>query len=202
MGCVEIWTPEGRMWKCEESGVVYWTYDECIAKCGAEPEYKLTLGVDKYSGKLGDVFTFMGTLYKVGGSGISGVAVVLYIGNNAVGHALTNSVGTYTIKWTADTTGSLIFHAEANYHARIVSKSLTINVGELPPPPPPPECTVDADCPEGYICVNGKCVPKPPPPSPKKWWEEIEPWQWAVIGVSVFIGGVVGYKAIKGGGKS
>ena len=31
-------------------------------------------------------------------------------------------------------------------------------------PPPPPEagnCNVDSDCPEGYVCVNGICVPDP-----------------------------------------
>lgn len=28
----------------------------------------------------------------------------------------------------------------------------------------PPECTVDADCPSGYICKNGKCVKAPTPP--------------------------------------
>jgi len=25
---------------------------------------------------------------------------------------------------------------------------------------PPPECTTDADCPPGYVCVNGVCVPE------------------------------------------
>ena len=28
---------------------------------------------------------------------------------------------------------------------------------------PPPECTTDADCDEGYMCVNQKCVKKPVP---------------------------------------
>lgn len=27
-----------------------------------------------------------------------------------------------------------------------------------PTPPEPPECVTDADCPEGYVCVNGICV--------------------------------------------
>ena len=42
---------------------------------------------------------------------------------------------------------------------------------EIPPdvenpfePPPPPEagnCNIDSDCPEGYVCRNGICVPDP-----------------------------------------
>ena len=30
-----------------------------------------------------------------------------------------------------------------------------------PPPPEPGSCTVDSDCPEGYVCVDGICVPDP-----------------------------------------
>jgi hypothetical protein len=40
--------------------------------------------------------------------------------------------------------------------------------GPVPPPGPTPvSCTVDSDCPVGYVCVNGVCVPGPvPPPLP------------------------------------
>ena len=31
-------------------------------------------------------------------------------------------------------------------------------------PEVPPECAIDADCPEGYVCVGGICVPGEPPP--------------------------------------
>lgn len=34
-----------------------------------------------------------------------------------------------------------------------------------------PECTIDADCPIGYVCQNGVCVPEKPPPDE----EEPEP---------------------------
>lgn len=45
-------------------------------------------------------------------------------------------------------------------------------------PPVPPVCVTDADCPAGYICVNGKCVKKPiPPPS------EV-PWGWIAAGAA------------------
>jgi Cys-rich repeat protein len=33
-----------------------------------------------------------------------------------------------------------------------------------PPPPPPVTCSVDADCPAGQVCVGGVCVPAPTPP--------------------------------------
>lgn len=32
---------------------------------------------------------------------------------------------------------------------------------------PPPVCTVDSDCPSGYVCQNGVCVPITPPPASK-----------------------------------
>ena len=78
----------------------------------------------------------------------------------------------------------------------------TIDVTLTPigvPPPPPPECEtdadcpadkpfcvdgkcvewrVDADCPEGYICRDGKCVKKEVP----------FPWQWLAIGGAAILG--------------
>lgn len=44
----------------------------------------------------------------------------------------------------------------------------------------PPECTIDADCPEGYLCVAGKCVPE----------EEVEkkfPWAPVAIGAGALV---------------
>lgn len=38
----------------------------------------------------------------------------------------------------------------------------------------PPTCAIDADCPLGYKCVNGKCVKITPT---KKF-----PWEWVVAG--------------------
>jgi peptide/nickel transport system substrate-binding protein len=32
----------------------------------------------------------------------------------------------------------------------------------MTPPAPEPECVSDADCPEGYVCVNGECVEEEP----------------------------------------
>lgn len=60
-------------------------------------------------------------------------------------------------------------------------KTITVT---LAPAGVPPVCVTDADCPAGYICVNGKCVKKPvPPPS------EV-PWGWIAAG-AVGVGGVV-----------
>ena len=45
--------------------------------------------------------------------------------------------------------------------------------------PPEISCSVDADCPEGYVCRDGKCVKK-----------TAFPWQWLAIG-GAFITGVI-----------
>lgn len=44
-----------------------------------------------------------------------------------------------------------------------------------PAPPPEPECVIDGDCPTGFICQDGVCIPEgeqppdplPPPPEPE-----------------------------------
>ena len=44
---------------------------------------------------------------------------------------------------------------------KLGSYTLTVKPTVEPPPPPPPvpeTCSVDADCPEGYVCKDGKCV--------------------------------------------
>lgn len=51
----------------------------------------------------------------------------------------------------------------------------------------PPTCKTDADCPEGYVCVNGVCVPK----------EEVEkkfPWGPVAIGAGALVA-IVGLAA-------
>ena len=45
--------------------------------------------------------------------------------------------------------------------------------------PPEISCSVDADCSEGYVCRDGKCVKK-----------TAFPWQWLAIG-GAFITGVI-----------
>lgn len=55
--------------------------------------------------------------------------------------------------------------------------SSTISVIPMGVEPPPMVCTVDADCPPGYICVDGKCVLEE---------EEKEfPWLWVAGGLGV-----------------
>ena len=59
----------------------------------------------------------------------------------------------------------------------------TIEVTLLPSgEPPPPTCDVDADCPTGYECVDGKCV--------KKKVEGEVPWAWIAAG-AVGVGGIL-----------
>lgn len=43
----------------------------------------------------------------------------------------------------------------------------------------PPECEIDADCPEGYVCVGGVCVP-----------EEKFPWAPVIIGAGAVIAAI------------
>lgn len=43
----------------------------------------------------------------------------------------------------------------------------------------PPPCTIDADCPTGYVCQSGVCVKAPPPP-----------FNWLPIILLALIGGV------------
>lgn len=43
---------------------------------------------------------------------------------------------------------------------------------------PPPECLIDADCPPGYVCVNGVCIPREEVPPEEKEF----PWAWMLIG--------------------
>jgi len=41
-----------------------------------------------------------------------------------------------------------------------------------------PTCSVDADCPEGYVCKDGKCVKK----------EAVFPWKWLAIAGAAIAG--------------
>lgn len=62
---------------------------------------------------------------------------------------------------------------------RLTEYTITLTpTGVEPPPPPPPTCETDADCPEGYVCKDGKCVKK----------EVAFPWQWFAIGGAAIAG--------------
>lgn len=47
--------------------------------------------------------------------------------------------------------------------------------------PPTMECSVDSDCPEGYVCVNGRCIKK----------EAGVPWVLPAAGVAVAAGIII-----------
>jgi Cys-rich repeat protein len=58
----------------------------------------------------------------------------------------------------------------------------------------PASCSVNTDCPEGYVCQSGVCVQVSPPPS-------IEPLKLVLVTLAVFGGGVGVYYGLKGGKK-
>jgi len=72
----------------------------------------VSIAVDKTEGLIGDVFTFSGTVL-VDGVGTPGVPVMLYRDGVVVGSAVTDAGGIWSIPWTADVSGTLTFHAEA-----------------------------------------------------------------------------------------
>jgi len=41
-------------------------------------------------------------------------------------------------------------------------------VAEVEPPVESVECSMDSDCPDGYVCVNGRCTPRSTTPQPTK----------------------------------
>lgn len=53
----------------------------------------------------------------------------------------------------------------------------------------PPQCTVDADCAEGYVCQGGVCVKLPP---------SIAPLKLVLVTLAVFGGGVGIYYGLRG----
>lgn len=60
---------------------------------------------------------------------------------------------------------------------------------------PPPQCTIDSDCPTGYVCVSGECVEIQTPPG-------FDLIQWIKDNPLIFagglaLGGVVVYKLTK-----
>ena len=59
----------------------------------------------------------------------------------------------------------------------VASYPFTIKYQAAVPIPPPVVCSVDADCPEGYVCQNGVCVKK----------EEEIPWALLGIGALALI---------------
>jgi len=54
---------------------------------------------------------------------------------------------------------------------KLATRNITLTPAVVPPPPP--ACKTDADCPPGYVCINGVCVPEK---------EKKFPWGWIAIG--------------------
>jgi len=63
---------------------------------------------------------------------------------------------------------------------KVATKSFSV---PLAGGPPPPQCYIDADCPEGYVCKNGRCVLIVEE-------EKKFPWPWVAIAAAV-LGAIV-----------
>ena len=84
------------------------------------PVVALTLTVDKTTGYVGDTFVFRGK-FTQNGVAVVGAIVTLFRDTIAVGTATTDSVGAYSIRWTANVTGSFSFHSEATTPAKPIT---------------------------------------------------------------------------------
>lgn len=69
-----------------------------------------------------------------------------------------------TAVWKKLDSGTITVSSTISVWKKLATSSLTIKPSiPVPPPIPPPvpnTCSVDSDCPEGYVCENGKCVKK------------------------------------------
>ncbi|GAH25649.1 unnamed protein product [marine sediment metagenome] len=91
--------------------------------------YALSIGVTPKTGSVGDAFRFLGIL-TLSGSPMMGITVQLVLeGVGNVGEDVTGSMGNYDITWTADRSGTLLFHAEAP-GVGVVSDTISITVEE------------------------------------------------------------------------
>lgn len=99
----------------------------------AIPVPALTLAVDKAEGYPGDTFNFSGT-FTQDATPVAGQTVTLIRNGVAVGSAVTDSAGNFTIPWIADVEGVFTFHMEAEVPERppIVSEFIGVTVGVVP----------------------------------------------------------------------
>jgi len=83
----------------------------------------------------------------------------------------------------------------SGYSEVVTTKNITVTPSALPPVPPTPSptptptptpstCSIDSDCPTGYVCVNGECVKKE-----GNWWDKLTQNTW----FPAYIGGAVAF---------
>lgn len=122
-----VWTHQGIPVDFQLAGHVYyakvgihgkhfydWAFQDCLDWIDKElvVVLTLTLTVDKTTGYIGDTFGFSG-YFTQDGAAIVETYVTLYRDGVAVGTAVTDSRGFYSISWVADVTGTFTFHTEA-----------------------------------------------------------------------------------------
>ncbi len=87
-------------------------------------------------------------------------------------------------KWTDEIQGGVSFNL-TEWVSGVMDEHKAVKahfrVTEGPPDEPPPECVVDTDCPVGYVCQNGVCVPEEPPPDEEEETGEGFPWLPALL---------------------
>jgi Cys-rich repeat protein len=93
------------------------------------------------------------------------------------------STGYEFYKWSDEIQGG-VSYSNPEYVSGTMNehKAVKCHFRESGVEPPPPECSVDADCPDGYICQNGVCVPEGTPPSDGTDW-----LPWLAIGAGAII---------------
>jgi len=74
----------------------------------------ITIYVNKSSGKIGESFTFSGTLMQGDNPIYNEIVNLVLEGVGIVDFALTDIDGTYYINWVADRYGNLTFYANAS----------------------------------------------------------------------------------------
>ena len=64
-------------------------------------------------------------------------------------------------KWSDEIVGGVSYENPATVKPMTEHRAVKAHFREVEVPP---ECTIDTDCPIGYVCQNGVCVPEEPPP--------------------------------------
>lgn len=68
------------------------------------------------------------------------------------------------VKWTDEIQGGTSYNNPSSVKPMTEHRAIKCHFRLIEEPPPEPECSIDSDCPSGYVCQNGVCVPEEEPP--------------------------------------